>query len=305
MYLSTLALALGHVYQSADVYASFGVNSAVMSSSDPVEHEQNMLEMNVAARDGDASIDLVDPNDVPEDDQEEEQPKEHEGTDESESQEEDDTTGEPDGEFAPLGEPDEELTKASQQLDDYASGFEEMRNQAIKAGLPETVASRIESEYEENGKLSDDSYAQLAKAGYSAGFVNSFLQGQEAVAEAYITKIVSYAGGREQFDRVVSHLKANSPHSMEALYDAMERQDLNTVRTVINLGMASQTKKFGKQPERTVNRRSAAPAGRTAPSKIQGFESQNEMVKAMSDKRYGRDTKYTAEVEAKVQHAAW
>lgn len=300
MRLNMLALAIGHVYQSADVYASFGVNSAVMSSSDPVEHEQNMLELDVATRDGDTSIDLVDPADLPGEEQEEQE--EEEGEEESESDLEEGEEGE---EFTPLGEPDAELTKASQQLDEYASGFDEMRNQAIKAGLPEAVASRIEAEYEADGHLSDDSYEQLAKAGYSAGFVNSFLQGQEAVAEAYITKIVGYAGGKEQFDRVVAHLKANSPNSMDALYDAMERQDLNTVRTVINLGMASQTKKFGKQPERTLNRRGAVPAGRTAPAKVQGFESQNEMVKAMSDKRYGRDKAYTAEVEAKVHNANW
>lgn len=299
MRLNMLASAFGHVYQSADVYASFGVNSAVMSSNDPMEHEQNMLELNVATRDGDDSIELVD-----EESQELEQEEEQEegGEDNSESDLEEGEEGE---EFKPLGEPDEELTKASKQLDEYASGFDEMRNQAIKAGLPEAVASRIEAEYEADGHLSDDSYAQLAKAGYSAGFVNSFLQGQEAVAEAYITKIVGYAGGKEQFDRVVAHLKANSPNSMDALYDAMERQDLNTVRTVINLGMASQTKKFGKQPERTLNRRGAAPAGRTAPAKVQGFESQNEMVNAMKDKRYGRDKAYTAEVESKVHHANW
>lgn len=297
-----LGAVLGHVLQNADVYASFGVNSAVMSSSDPAEHEQNMLELNVATRDGDDSIDLVDPDDLSEEEQEEEADQNEEGTDGGDSDDLEEEKGE---EFKPLGEPDEELTKASQQLDEYASGFDEMRNQAIKAGLPEAVASRIEAEYEADGKLSDDSYTQLAKAGYSAGFVNSFLQGQEAVAEAYITKIVGYAGGKEQFDRVVAHLKANSPNSMDALYDAMERQDLNTVRTVINLGMASQTKKFGKQPERTLNRRGAAPAGRTPPAKAEAFESQDEMVKAMRDKRYGRDKAYTAEVETKVINANW
>lgn len=306
MPISMLARAVGHVYQSADVYASFGVNSAVMSSSDPVEHEQNMLELNVATRDGDASIDLADPDDSRNADLEEgpDDPEEgNEDADGSETSSEENLDEE--SEFTQLGEPDEELTKASQQLEEYASGFDEMRNQAIKAGLPTDVAARIEAEYEADGKLSDDSYTQLAKAGYSAGFVNSFMQGQEAVAEAYVQRIMAYAGGKEQFDRVVNHLKANSPDSMETLYDAMERQDLKAIRTVINLGMASQTKKFGKQPERTLNRRSAAPAGRSTATKVQGFESQNEMVKAMSDTRYGRDTKYTAEVEAKVVAATW
>lgn len=41
---------------NADVYASFGVNSAVMSGGSVEEHEQNMLALDVAARDGDDAI---------------------------------------------------------------------------------------------------------------------------------------------------------------------------------------------------------------------------------------------------------
>lgn len=306
MQLNMLALALGHVYQSADVYASFGVSNAVMSSSDPVEHEQNMLALDVAARDGDASIDLVE---APEEGQEEEQ---HEEEQEEEEQEEGEQTDNPDdqgqqeaGDFEPLGEPDAALTKASADIEEYATGFLELREQAMKAGLPTDVAARIETEYEADGHLSDDSYEKLAKAGFSKGFVNSFIQGQEALSQAFVSKIVDYAGGKEQFDRVINHLKANSPGTEQVLYDAIERQDLNAIRSVINLGMASQTKKFGKQPSRTLNRRNAAPASPSSGPKVQGFESQNDMVKAMSDPRYGRDMKYTAEVESKVHNATW
>jgi hypothetical protein len=307
MRFNMLALAVGHVYQSADVYASFGVNSAVMSSSDPAEHAQNMLALDVATRDGDTSIDLaVDSEDQTEDGDEEEESSEdeEEGDESGEDEEGGEAEQEEDG-FTPLGDPDAELTEASNQLEEYSTGFDEMRAQAIKAGLPAEVAARIEEEYEADGKLSEDSYAQLAKAGYSAGFVNSFMKGQEAVAEAYVSKIVAYAGGKEQFDRVLAHLKANSPKSMDSLYDAIERRDLNTVQTVINLGMASQAKKFGKQPERTLNRRNAAPAGRAPAQQVEGFASQTEMVKAMGDSRYGRDAKYTQEVRNKVLAASW
>ncbi|MFJ4131867.1 hypothetical protein [Pseudomonas cyclaminis] len=306
MRFNMLALAVGHVYQSADVYASFGVNSAVMSSSDPAEHAQNMLALDVATRDGDTSIDLADDSEEQtEDGDEGEESSEGEEGDESEEDEEGGEAEQEEDGFTPLGDPDTELTEASQQLEEYSTGFDEMRAQAIKAGLPADVAARIEEEYEADGKLSEDSYAQLAKAGYSAGFVNSFMKGQEAVAEAYVSKIVAYAGGKEQFDRVVAHLKANSPKSMDALYDAIERRDLNTVQTVINLGMASQTKKFGKQPERTLNRRNATPAGRVSNQQVEGFASQTEMVKAMGDSRYGRDAKYTQEVRNKVLAASW
>lgn len=305
MQLTMLASAMGHVYQSADVYAAFGVSNAVMSSSDPVEHEQNMLALDVATRDGDASIDLVEP---PEGEQEEEPEEEQEGSEDEqdEHQETQDDQGQPEaGDFEPLGEPDAELTKASADIEEYATGFFELRTQAIKSGLSADVADRIESEYESDGHLSDDNYEQLAKAGYSKGFVNSFIQGQEALAQTFVAKITEYAGGKEQFDRVIAHLKANSPETVDVLFDAIERQDLKAIRSTINLGMASQTKKFGKQPARSLNRRSAAPAGPTPSQKVQGFESQTEMVKAMSDPRYGRDMKYTAEVESKVHNASW
>ena len=41
---------------NADVYASFGVNSAVLTGSTPEEHQENMLALDVAARDGDDAI---------------------------------------------------------------------------------------------------------------------------------------------------------------------------------------------------------------------------------------------------------
>ena len=305
MRFNMLALAVGHVYQSADVYASFGVNSAVMSSSDPAEHAQNMLALDVATRDGDTSIELTDDSEEQTGESTESEGEESSEGYESGDESEGDEGEQGEGDFEPLGDPDAELTEASQQLEEYSTGFDEMRAQAIKAGLPADVAARIEEEYEADGKLSEDSYAQLAKAGYSAGFVNSFMKGQEAVAEAYVSKIVAYAGGKEQFDRVVAHLKANSPKSMDSLYDAIERRDLNTVQTVINLGMASQAKKFGKQPERTLNRRNASPAGRAPAQQVEGFSSQTEMVKAMGDSRYGRDAKYTQEVRNKVLAASW
>ncbi|NBF03765.1 hypothetical protein GV819_15840 [Pseudomonas sp. Fl5BN2] len=296
-----LSAAIGHhVLQSADVYASFGVNNAVISSHDISEHEQNMLGLDVSARDGDDSLDIAKPDNS--ESLEEEQEEEQEESEEEQEEEEGGDPSEPD--FVPLGEPSEELNKASEQLDEYAAGFDQMRAQAVKAGLPEDVADRIESEYEENGKLSEDSYVQLEKAGYSRGFVNSFMQGQEALAEAFVGKIMDYAGGRDQFNRVCKHLQANSPDAHKMLAAAIERQDLEAIRTTINLGMASQAKKFGKTPARTINRRAAAPTNRT-PEGQEGYTSQAEMIKDMSSTQYREDPVFRAKVEARVAAASW
>ena len=116
----------------ADVYASFGANSAVMSGSSIEEHEQNMLSLPVDVRDGDDSIVLQS------DDQEERQELELNELNEEgqEVDEEGAEEGADSDEFTPLGDPDADLVEASEAVDEYADGFQQMRAQAIKGGLP-------------------------------------------------------------------------------------------------------------------------------------------------------------------------
>lgn len=293
---------MAHVLQSADVYASFGIQNAVMGSSDPAQHEQNMLALNVDARDGDDSLTTVDPE-VPEEELEEEQEESEEEEQEEESEDQNNEESDEDSDFVPLGEPSKELQDASSQIDEYAEGFASMRAQAVTNGLPEAVADRIEQEYEEDGKLSDDSYAELAKAGFAKGFVNSFMQGQQALAETFVSKIIDYAGGKEAFNKVTAHLQANSPGALSMLHSAIERQDIEAIKETINLGMASRAKKFGKTPERSVTKRANAPV--VAAKGPKGYASQSEMVAAMSDRKYQTDATYRAQVEAKVAASSW
>lgn len=288
-----------------DIYAEFGVNSAVMSSSNISEHEDNMLSLNVDVRDGDDSINLVEPTDGNEEgvllDEEGNVINEGEGEDqpgEGEQQEEGD-------EFTPLGEPADELKASSAQIDEYAEGFSQMRAQAIKQGLDPAVADRCEAEYAESNQLSEASLKALEAVGYSRGFVRSFLNGQEALATTYVAQIQAYAGGPEKFSQIIAHLNATSPDAAESLTDAIERQDLAAIKTIINLGMASRTKKFGKSPERSITKRAPAVTPQSAPKAAKGFESQHDMVKAMSDPRYQTDAKYRATVEAKTLNSSW
>lgn len=278
-----------------DIYAEFGVNSAVMSSSDPEEHEQNMLALDVRARDGDASIELSQPDEeevTEEETPEEEAPEEEENTDEDESTDEED--------FEPLGEPDAELKEASKAIDEYAEGFQALREQAFKNGLEPSQAEAMEAEYDRDGKLSQASYDALAKAGYSKGFIDSYIHGQEAVAEQFVAKVVDYAGGQDKFQRIIKHMETTSPDSVESLYDAVERQDLKAIRTIINLGTQGLSKKLGKAPARSVTQKAPAVAPKRAAAKAEGYTSQTDMVKDMSSSAYRLDPAFRAKVEARV-----
>lgn len=309
---------------NADVYASFGVNSAVMTGSTPEEHQENMLALDVAARDGDDAIELntnsddpygsdVDPfgepeegrmqvrisadGDDPEESTEGEEAEEEQQGDTEESQLEEVTEGEPE-EFKPIGETPADINEASQQLEEHEAGFNDMVATAIERGLSQDAVTRIQQEYQNEDSLSDESYKELADAGYSKAFVDAYIRGQEALVNQYVDKVMDFVGGRERFQQVYGHMQTNNPEGAEALIKAFESRDVATMKTILNLAGQSRDKTFGKKAERTITKR-ATPAKPVA-RKAEGFESQAEMIKAMSDPRYRSDSKYRREVEQKV-----
>lgn len=297
-----------------DIYAEFGVTNATMSTSQE-EHEQNMLALDVDTRDGDDQISLSAPEEEreeQEEESEEESEEEQEEESEEESEEEDGDASEEQSddeqegqEFKSLGEPDEELKAATAQINEYAEGFESLKNQAIERGLDAAIAADIVAQVDAGEALTEAQLVALEAAGYTRQFVNSYIKGQEAITQSYADSIIKYAGGKEQFDAIMTHLKATDPSAEDALYGAIERQDLALIRTMINLGMAGRTKKFGTAPARNLARKAPASAPKAARTKVEGFASKTEMTKAMSDPRYGRDTAYTQNVEQKVWVSNW
>lgn len=298
---------------NADVYASFGVNSAVMSGGSVEEHEQNMLALDVAARDGDDAIELASDEDETERDlydnsdpfgQEDDEGRIQvrigdgsEPTDVDTGEEGfDDTEGSE--EFTPLGETPEELVAASEQLGEHEEGFQEMIDIAAERGMSAETIEAIQREYEENEELSTESYAKLAEIGYTKAFIDSYIRGQEALVEQYVNSVVEYAGGRERFDALYTHLETHNPEAAQSLDNALTNRDLATVKAIINLAGESRAKAFGRKPTRSVTSR-AIPAKPQA-TKREGFADRSEMIKAMSDPRYRTDANYRRQVEQKV-----
>lgn len=295
---------------NADVYASFGVNSAVMSGGSVEEHEQNMLALDVAARDGDDAIELA--SDEVETERDLYDNSDPFGQEDEEgriqvrigdgSEPTDVDTGEDDfegtEEFTQLGETPEELVAASEQLGEHEEGFQEMINIAAERGMSAETIEAIQREYEENEELSDASYAKLAEIGYTKAFIDSYIRGQEALVEQYVNSVIEYAGGRERFDALYNHLETHNPEAAQSLDNALTNRDLATVKAIINLAGESRAKAFGRKPTRSVTSR-AIPAKPQA-TKREGFADRSEMIKAMSDPRYRTDANYRRQIEQKV-----
>ena len=283
---------------SQSVYAEFGVSSNAITGSveDLNEHQMSMLEKDVAVRDGDDAItfkqlEAEQEAATEEDDNVDEQP-------EVEEPEAEDNGDAP--EFVELGDTPKELTESVQALSDNEAAFDDMVSSAIEAGKVTTEdITAIKAEYAKDGKLSDASFAKLEEAGYTKRFVESFIRGQEAMAEQYAAGIVRYAGGAEQFNRVLSHLQTNDPSTKDALEAAIVRKDVATAKAILNLAGKTMGKAVGIKPARTLTTQ-GKPVAATPKAAAEGFESKADMIKAMSDPRYLRDAAYTNSVRAKV-----
>lgn len=301
-------------------YAQFGVHNAVITGDSLEDHQQNMLAQDVAVRDGDDAVELVSDygvtvTDLVNDELDTEdritvnitdgefQSQVQDEGDEPQSEEGNDDVLE--GEFTPLGDIPDDLTATSTQITEYADGFQQMKAQAVERGLPAEMAAQVETEYTENGELSEASLKALEEAGFGRGFVKAYIKGQESLAEQYVAKITEFAGGKEAFNRVLAHMQSTSPEALEALEEAIQRQDIKAVKTTINLAMASQTKKFGKAPARNISKAAPASAPKAARAEVQGFPNSDAMVAAMSDRRYATDPAYRAGVQAKVAASNW
>lgn len=300
----------------ADVYASFGASSAVLTGSNPQEHEANMLALNVDTRDGDDSIevDLYGSGDkyaAEGDDNGFMQVRIGDGSEVTEGSPETtegdlfDEDGNPivetTEEFVPLGDTPQSLSEVTEQISEHETGFQEMVADATARGLTPEALAAIEEQYAGDG-LTDESYEALKAVGYSKAFVDSYIRGQEALVSQYVQQAKAYAGGEERFDALHAHLKATNSEAAASLEAAFNNRDLATVKAIVNLAGQSFIKKFGKPAERTVTKR-AVPAKPEPKGAVEGFKTRDEMVKAMSDSRYRSDAVYRREVELKTYNA--
>ncbi len=166
--------------------------------------------------------------------------------------------------------------------------------------------SALAEEYTTTGKLSDESYAELAECGFSRDLVDTYIAGRKAQAaegqalgERAQAEIFEVAGGEEAYNALIdwAENKLTQPEK-EAYNKAVATGDVALIKLAAQGLKAKHELAYGRDPKLTRG-------GGKAPVSNPGFESQQEMMKAMSDPRYGRDPKYTKEVEQKTVNSTF
>lgn len=144
-------------------------------------------------------------------------------------------------------------------------------------------------EYEDNGKLSDESLKALKGAGYPEAVVNAFIKGFEAQVNEFTNAVYKMAGGEAEYGRLCEFIKGLGEADVQAFNETINSGSLTQLSALINGYKAQMTTKYG-----TSNR---SILGGASMVENKGFNSKDAMIKAMNDPRYGMDMAYTEKVQ--------
>lgn len=155
--------------------------------------------------------------------------------------------------------------------------------------------SKYTEEFSKAGKLSDQTYAEIAaKHGLAKSDVDNYIAGQQAQAKVITAEIHAAAGGEQQFKNVIAWASQNLPQAEKDAYNkAATTGDYATVKLAVAGMVAKFNTAYGTNPSLV--------GGRTPDfSGPKPFSSWAQVTEAMSDKRYASDEGYRKEVSQRI-----
>lgn len=167
---------------------------------------------------------------------------------------------------------------------------EAIKTELVSKGLD---FDKFAQEYENDGQLSNESLQALEKAGYPKPIVDAYIAGLEAKAEKFTNSVKAFAGGDKGWEELATFIKSQGEATTKAFNDVLNSGNLGAIKLAVEGLQAQKVAKYG-----TTNKTLLGSNG-NMPSNV-GYETQEEVVKAMSDKRYGKDANYTRTVQMKL-----
>lgn len=150
---------------------------------------------------------------------------------------------------------------------------------------------KFEEEFATTGALSEDSYKELEKFGFSKRDVDIYLNGQVEIARNFTKSLFEMVGGEESYNELVQWSSTNlDKTTIERYNEAVKTNDRETIKSIVEFA------KFKKEV-----------AGQQKPVRLNGdavttnafapFKSKVEWQRAQTNPNYGRDMKYTNMVD--------
>lgn len=192
----------------------------------------------------------------------------------------------------------DELVKAYQELEKkLGQPKEEPKPTPTETKQEEVMVqgvnvSQYDTEYRTNGNLSDKSYQELAKLGFSKDDVNRYIEGQNALAEKFTSSIYSKAGGEEAYFDLIQWSATNLPsNTIQEYNDALSKGDVNKINQLIEYAQLKRGVSTERQPNRVEGTATSDGGG------LKPFANKAEWQQATANRLYGKDVKYTTMID--------
>lgn len=191
----------------------------------------------------------------------------------------------------------EDLVKAYQELEKKLGQPKETPQPQTEQKQEEVVVSGVNvtkynTELVETGSLSDASYKELEKVGFTRTDVDRYIAGQKALAEQFTSTIYNLAGGQEGYTSLVSWASDNMPEATIQEYNtALANGDTTKVSQLLEYMSFKKGNTAPSAPRRLEGQATADTGG------IQPFQDKTEWYKATGNRLYGKDIKYTNMVD--------
>ena len=179
-----------------------------------------------------------------------------------------------------------EIKEVEDGVKEQQKAEEEVKSDLTSKGVDYDA---LVKEYEDNGKLSEESMKALKGAGYPEAVVNAFIKGFEAQVNEFTNAVYKIAGGEAEYGKLCNFIKGLGEADVQAFNETINSGSLTQLAALINGYKAQMTTKYGTSNRSILGGANAVEA--------QGFNSKDAMIKAMNDPRYGNDMAYTEKVQ--------
>ena len=153
-------------------------------------------------------------------------------------------------------------------------------------------------EYAENGEISQESYGELAQGGMTQEVVDTWIAGQQAIADQVKKKAFDSVGGEEEYSSLIEWAKESLPEKdIDAFNRAIENPNTDDVLFAITSLNARKNIAVGETPTLLQGDTGTPTGGGSYKSVIQ-------LTKAMQDPRYQNDPTYRDEVTQKLAQSS-
>lgn len=154
----------------------------------------------------------------------------------------------------------------------------------------------LQAEYNEQGGLSESAYKQLEDAGFPKSLVDTWIAGQQAMANDANEQVFGSVGGEQNYNQMVEWAADTLPPSeIEAYNKAMDSGDINMINMAVNGLAARYRSEVGTEPNLLQGEAASTSGG--------SFQSAAELTAAMRDPRYQNDPAYRKAVADKLSRS--